>query len=254
MRMRSRTVRRLVVWTVVLGWALPSSAEAQSSAMDPVPDAASAASASPTEVEPTAGGASAGPGDALAKPPSETPAPEPEPEDADLTETARYELSFALGPALTFGGGGLGGLAGLGGVAGLNPGSFSIGVPVALDLGIPLGSRALLVIGGSALFTNAGSADYVSATLPIGVLVYLDRPRAGAFIPTLRVTALGGLVSGPGFEWASLGLAARGGLTWLPIEQLGIRAELGAHLTSAFMDAVWVNLGIEGALSLVVRA
>jgi hypothetical protein len=253
-RMRSRAVRRLVVWTVVLGWALPSGAEAQSNAIEPIPDAASAASASPTEVDPasTAGVTRAGPSEARAKPPSEMP--EPEPEEDDLTETARYELSFALGPALTFGGGGLGGLAGLGGVAGLNPGSFSIGVPVALDLGIPLGSRALLVIGGSALFTNAGGADSVSATLPIGVLVYLDRPRAGAFIPTLRVTAIGGLISGPGFEWASLGVAARGGLTWLPIEQLGIRAELGAHLTSAFMDAVWVNLGIEGALSLVIRA
>ncbi len=185
------------------------------------------------------------------------PRPQPIPAiDADRTlvnahEPEHFELSFGLAP--TFGGlAGLAGLDGLGGVLGM------IGVPVALDLAIPLGSRALLSIGGAGTYVDSVTSSSFAVQLPISVLVYLDRPRAGTFVPIARVQLRGSyaaLRSDLGSSaMIALGAGARGGLTYLFDDAVAIRAELGAGIDGAMTGGYTsVALRLESSFTLVLR-
>lgn len=166
------------------------------------------------------------------------------------SEPERFELSAGVGLRLggTFGGANLGSLEML---------------PIVGDVGFPLGSRALFVVGLSVSLTTSVIDSFV-ASVPIGVLVYLDAPRVSAFVPFVRAGVVGtlsesnagagglGALAGP--DYWGLGALVRGGLTWFPIERLGIRAELGAR-ADVFAAGAFTSfaVGLDGAASLVLR-
>lgn len=167
-------------------------------------------------------------------------------------EPARFELSLGVAPTL---GGLLGlGAAGLGGLQGAGL------VPIALDVGLPLGSRTLLTVGGSFAYSETSGTYGVTVQVPLSVLCYLDRPRAGAFVPLVRVLARGAFVEmgAPGLASSgmlALGAGARGGLTYFFADALALRLELGAGVDASFASA-WtsVTLDLESAITLVLRA
>ena len=149
-------------------------------------------------------------------------------------------------------------------IAGVAP-SFGMGLfntvqslewtPIFAEMGIPLGSRALLMVGATGSFSSSPSGSWAQVTVPLGILAYLDRPRAGAFVPTVRAGVFGSVWAADGFEpsfgWGAL---ARAGLTWLPVEQVGIRGELGPRLSVAqSSEHASVSLGIDLLLGIVVR-
>jgi len=169
-------------------------------------------------------------------------------------EAEHFELSFGLAPTL----GGLAGLAGIGGLGGLGGLQGMIGLPVAMDLGVPLGSRALLSIGGAGTYAESGTSASFAVQLPISVLVYLDRPRAGAFVPIVRVQLRGSyaelrsdLASS---AMLALGAGARGGLTYLFDDAVAKRAGLAAGLDGAMREVhTSVGLRLESSFTLVLR-
>jgi len=226
MKTRRRLVRGWVVASLLIGTMMPTETSAQA-----VIDALGAPR-----------------GDA-----SETIDVVPEPGDPD--EPERFELSFGIAP--TLGGlAGLGGIGGLGGLAGLQ-GMF--GMPVAMDLAIPLGSRALLGLGGAGTYAESGDASSFALQLPLSVLAYLDRPRAGAFVPIVRVLLRGTysqLRDGLGGSMMlALGAGARGGLTYVFDDAIAMRAELGAGIDVAMAEGYTsVALRLESSLTLVLRA
>ncbi len=166
----------------------------------------------------------------------------------DEREASRFELSTGVGLQL--------GLGGLG--PGLGNGLVAL-VPTYAELGVPLGSRALITVGIDVAVSSGSSFEYLSASLPLGVLVYFDAPRAGAVVPLLRA-ALIGTVSSLSTADASpssyLGASAlvRGGLTWFPLEALGLRTEIG--IRGDFSEGPgFTTMALRGdaALSLVLR-
>jgi hypothetical protein len=215
-RARSRATRRVVVWTVLLGWTLPAPADAQEAERPP------------------------GYGDdALA----EGAADELVTADIDVppAEPWRVELIAGLAPAF--------------GIGLFNTVQSLESTPIFAEMGIPLGSRALLLVAATAAYSSTPVGETFSAMVPLGIFAYLDRPRAGAFIPSVRVGVYGGLAGGDGyapmFGWGAL---ARAGLTWLPLEQLGVRIELGPrfgawHATSTTS----ASLMIDAIAAVVVR-
>lgn len=175
-------------------------------------------------------------------------------EPTDATEPEHVELSFGLVPTFGLTGGGLGGLGGLAGLAG----GQGLGVvPIAGDVAFPLGSRALVAVGASASYLEGGSR-WLSVHVPISVLVYLERPRASAFVSSVRGLARGGLTQverdGVTMGWLGAAAAVLGGLTYFFDEALALRAELGVGL-----DATWVegttalDLHLQSSLTLVLR-
>jgi hypothetical protein len=169
------------------------------------------------------------------------PVPEPE----------RFEVS--AGVSLFLGGG-----AGIGG-AGYQLDALRMGG----DVGFPLGSRALITLGARAAVTSM-TGTYVLVSVPVTALVYLDAPRAGAFVPTVRVGVAGTLTDFSGLEDSigglgpsgSLGLhvLARGGLTWFIVEAVGIRAEVGVNAELSLGNGYTVfGVGMDAAASMVMR-
>ena len=229
MKTRRRLVRGWVVASLLIGTLMPSGTSAQSAV------------------------------EALDEPrPRETLATDADPalanvDEPHLDEPQRFELSFGLAPTL----GGLAGLAGvgLGGLGGLQG---MIGLPVAMDLAIPLGSRALLSIGGTGAYAEIGTTSSFAVQLPVSVLAYLDRPRAGAFVPIVRVQ-LRGSYSELRSDLASsamlaLGAGARGGLTYLFDDAVAIRAELGAGIDGMMAASqASISLRLESSFTLVLR-
>lgn len=220
-RARSQRARWLVIASIVVGTLLPGEARAQEE-------------------------------EALVPPKAAAIADVAEAEDAG-SEPERFELSLGVAPTL----GGLVGLGGTGGLAGLQGAGL---VPIALDVGLPLGSRALLTVGGSFSYAESSGAYAVGVQIPISVLCYLDRPRAGAFVPLLRVIARGTFneMGSPAFGTSgllALGAGARGGLTYFFADALALRLELGAGIDAAFAPSMTsVALDLESAITLVLRA
>lgn len=209
----------MVLWTIALGQLLPSEAAAQDA-----PAAYAESEWAPKHAD-----------------------AEAVEEAAEEPEEARWELSIGVAPIAN--GASLGGLSGLAGLAGnLTP-------QMVLGIGVPLGSRALLSVGATGSYLESSGNQYGNVSIPLGVLLYLDRPRSGAFIPTVRVTASGWLWSSTvGFGAFGLGVGIRGGLTWLPSDRFGLRAEVGGHLGSQFSETFTsVSLALDAELSLVVR-
>lgn len=212
----------VVVCSLFVGVVMPAPAGAQDVALpagyeEPPPPEPSAAERSATEVEPL-----------------ESEAPSAEPWRLELM--AGVAPSFGLGLNNT-----LGGLE---------------STPIFADVGIPIGSRALLMVGATVHYTSfASGGESFGAAFPLQVHAYLDRPRAGAFIPSVRIGAFGGLWGSsefePSIQW---GAVARAGLTWLPVEQIGIRVELGPRLfVSHWGDSVSAYMLLDAAASVVVR-
>jgi hypothetical protein len=197
------------------------------------------------------------PGEASAQEEAPVPPKGAVTEDAAEAEEAgpepeRFELSLGVAPTL----GGLLGLTGTGALGGLQGAGL---VPIALDVGFPLGSRALLTVGGSFQYTEASGVYSVGLQLPLSVLCYFDRPRAGAFVPLLRVLARASFtetgVPGLGsFDMLALGAGARGGLTYFFADALALRLELGAGVDASFTEG-WTNVTVdlESAITLVLR-
>lgn len=159
-------------------------------------------------------------------------------------EPEHVELTLGLAPSL-----GLGGLGSLGGLVGLP-------LPVALDAAFPLGSRALVTVGASLSIASSDAGTQANVSIPISALVYLDSPRAGAFVSSFRVRARGTV-----FTWSngpsilSAGIALMGGLTYFFDEALAVRAEVGAgaDATAGPSDAALLALGLESSVALVLR-
>lgn len=149
---------------------------------------------------------------------------------------------------------GTGGLGALGGVgAALTP---------TLDVGIALDPSVLLVLGVGASYRDGAGASY-ALSVPIAVLWYLAPPRVGHVMPMLRVGAALGYAhaqepTGPELASWSVGAVVRGGLTWLPARELGVRAEVGARggvsdTTGALNSGFGASLGLDAIVSLVLR-
>lgn len=227
-RARSEHARWLVLSSVLIGTLAPSESSAQEEAtVPPKGDVAVAADAAPDEI------------------PDEIP-------DETTDEPARFELSLGVTPTL----GGLLGLSGTGALGGLQGAGL---LPVAVDVGFPLGSRALLTLGGGGSYFETPGGQAVSLHLPISLLCYLDRPRAGAFVPLVRVLARGTFseMSTTDFTVSSLGLGAgvRGGLTYFFHEALALRLEVGGAVAAGFSpSSTSVALDLESAITLVLRA
>lgn len=168
-------------------------------------------------------------------------------ETTSSPEPEHVELALGLAPSL-----GLGSLGGLGGLAG----NLGLPLPVALNVAFPLGSRALVTVGASLSIASFESTNQADVSIPISAFVYLDRPRAGAFVSSFRVRARGTV-----FTWSngasilSAGIALMGGLTYFFDEALAVRAEVGAGADAAAgpSNAVLLALGLESSVALVLR-
>lgn len=224
-RARSEHARWLVLSSVLIGTLAPSESSAQEEAtVPPKGDVAVAAeSAAPDETT-----------------------------DETTDEPARFELSLGVTPTL----GGLMGLSSAGALGGLQGAGL---IPVAVDVGFPLGSRALLTLGGGGSYFDTSGGHALSLHVPVSLLCYLDQPRAGAFVPLLRVLARGSFseMSSGDVSVSTLGLGAgaRGGLTYFFADALALRLEVGAAVDAAFSaPSTSIAVDLESAITLVLRA
>lgn len=171
-------------------------------------------------------------------------------------EAQHVELSFGLAPSLGLAGG-LAGLSGAGGLGGLGTAQGLGLLPVAADVAFPLGSRALVAVGASVAYADSG-LRLLHVQIPISLLVYLDRPRASAFVSSVRglvrgsTTQLESEGSSQGSFAAGAGLL--GGLTYFFDDALAVRGEVGVGA-----DAMWApgivafDLHLQGSITLVLR-
>jgi hypothetical protein len=178
---------------------------------------------------------------------------------------ADVELSLSISPSLALFGaasqlGGAGALGGLGGTGAL--GGLGVVFSPVLDVGIAIDPSVLFVVGASGAFSDAPGTSF-GVTVPFGFLWYLEPPRVGRAMPMLRTMASVGysraeIAPGNDAESYAIGLLARGGLTWLPCRELGLRAEIGLHGTgsrSSFAGEARfaIGVGMDALIGLVMR-
>lgn len=166
---------------------------------------------------------------------------------------ASVELSLSVAPQLV-----LAGASGLGGLGGL--GNAGSPLPVGLDIAFALVPTTLLAIGISANVNDMQSFSSWNVQVPLSLLFYLDTPRVGAVLPTVRV---GGILGYSSLTAESLRsqmlsghLLVRGGITWLALRCLALRAEIGVDggVTAALSEgSTWGSLGLDASVAVVLR-
>ncbi len=200
-----------------------------------------------------------GPLPAVSEPSDEVPAPA-----ADAR--ASVELSLSVSPQLLLGRllPGVVGLSGIGGLVGGTGGLGNLGdpsFPLILDVGFALSDESFLVVGlGGGFFEADGMSSY-RVSVPLSVLVYLETPRVGRVLPTLRIGGVFGWSeadSGAAHQaLVSASLLARGGVTWMAERWLALRAEVGLNggvvSTVIGQNLTSGSVGFEASLALVLR-
>lgn len=162
------------------------------------------------------------------------------PPSADEPLEATAEVFVGLTPSFSFGGlGGLGALAGLAGVA-------ELGLSGGADLVFAADRRTLLGLGLSIAHSELAGTSFMPTTVsnrvrvPLIAQFYLDEPRRGQAVPTLRIV--------PSFFWSYAegtstparllggGLAAGIGITWFVLDFLAVRilADVGTSLAFSY--------------------
>ncbi len=149
----------------------------------------------------------------------------PEPAAAETAPLeATIEVSLSLSPFLGLGSGGAGGLGSLGSLSG-NIGSRTDFV-FAADERVYLGFG----LGASYWESETSSLQLGRVSVPLIAQVYLDTPRLGEAVPTLRFVPTfrwsgdtTGSVSGAPAEWIGGGFAFGVGMTWFATEWLAVR-------------------------------
>lgn len=110
---------------------------------------------------------------------------------------------------------------------GLSP-SGALGFPgfaffTDVDVGLVVDPRVVLVLGGWFVVSDQ---QYEHVQIPLSVVLYLDEPRIGAIVPTLRVGIFGQYLAMGDLE--SLGGGARlgAGITWIADRFVALRLEM----------------------------
>lgn len=183
---------------------------------------------------------------ARADAPLSDPTTVPEPPAAAPSSSPSAELSIGVSPML--------GLGGLGG-AGLANGG--VGLAPSIDVGVLLDPRVALVLGGQ-LFAqdSSGLGSSVHVTVPLLVQVYLDAPRVGAIVPTLRVGVIGRYHGHDVFSGYGAGARLSGGITWLADRWLALRLEVGGGVDALYAEldrSVYVLGSLHARASVVIR-
>lgn len=169
--------------------------------------------------------------------------------ELSLSVAPQFLLDRALPPS---------GVGGLGG----NPGGLGgFSLPLIIDVGLALAPETFLVVGLSGGLVEASGGASWQVNLPLSVLVYLETPRVGSVLPTLRVGGVlgwyGADFDGERVELLTGRLLVRGGVTWLAARWLALRAEIGANggVSGALDGPSYVvgSFGFEGSLALVLR-
>jgi hypothetical protein len=132
------------------------------------------------------------------------------------------------------------------------------------DVGIYLDRALVLTAGLAGSYHDLPQTSY-SFSVPLSLLWYLEPPRIGAIMPTLRIGcgfSYGHLDLPPGVGIAveSIGgsLSAYGGITWLATRNLALRAEVGGAASIAWSEQpvgqTWAGaLGLAGQVAVVLR-
>lgn len=167
-------------------------------------------------------------------------------ESEPIEPSASVELSMGVSPSIGYASG-LAGLAGLG-----NP--FAPMIMPTFDVALALERRVWLVLGGGFSLMASDGETWSGASVPVLVQVYLDEPRLGTVVPTLRVGVVGSFSSAA--EQLVLGLTARvsGGVTWLTSRWIALRLEIGGSVGGFVADAGgYLSGSLDAHGSLVMR-
>jgi hypothetical protein len=175
-----------------------------------------------------------------------TPAPEP---DVPAPASPSLELSVGVRPVLGLGG--LGGLAGNG---------LGLGLMPTVDVGVMLDPRVALVVGGQLWArdaeSGAGLSSGFSVWVPLLLQIYLDEPRVGAIVPTMRIGVLGHFYGVESVEGYGGGARLSGGITWLADRWIALRLEVGGEVDVSYAEAdssIWIHGALDARGSVVMR-
>jgi hypothetical protein len=156
-----------------------------------------------------------------------------------------FELSVGVSPQVA-----LGGVAGLGNLG-------ALGLAPSIDVGVAIDRRVAVITGASLMAYEPGlGGEYFSIRAPLLVQVYLDEPRVGALVPTLRAGVVGSATSSDGQTVYGGGVRASGGVTWLADRALALRLEVGGTLDATYADwlgSVWLSGALDARASVVLR-
>lgn len=168
---------------------------------------------------------------------------EPTPDPSEPS-TPSMELSIGLTPTL--------GIAGLGGLGN----GLGLGLAPSIDVGLMLDPRVALVLGGQLLAYDSDAVSGGSVWIPLLVQVYLDAPRVGAVIPTIRVGVVGRVFGLDEIAVYGGGVRLAGGITWLADRWLALRLEVGGSVDASYREldrAVFVSGAFDARGSVVMR-
>jgi hypothetical protein len=187
--------------------------------------------------------------------------PAPAPDDAH----ASVEASLSVAPQLL--------IARLlpssasGALGGLGSGSSGLGnlgdvwFPLTIDVAFALAPSAFFAVGLSGSYSEVSEASSLAVSIPLSVLLYLEEPRVGRVLPTLRVGGtFGYYVSANAVDRTEVvagNLFARGGLTWMAARWIALRAEIGlvGGVTASLSgwSYAYGSIGFDGSLAVVLR-
>ncbi|MDQ3037612.1 MAG: hypothetical protein M3Y87_34780 [Myxococcota bacterium] len=178
--------------------------------------------------------------DALLSDPASAPEPALPPPSAPSAE-----LSIGVSPML-----GLGGLGGLANGVGL-------ALVPSIDVALMLDPRVALVLGGQFSAQSAETfGSGVGVWVPLLLQVYLDEPRVGAIVPTIRVGIVAQYFGSEGFQAYGGGARLSGGVTWIADRWLALRLEVGGGVDAMYGEVdrwVQVSGSLDARGSVVIR-
>lgn len=135
-------------------------------------------------------------------------------------------------------------------------GSITPWIAPRLDIGFAIDERIWFVLGGAfAYSSNDVSGDWLSVRIPLSIQIYLDDPRVGSVVPTLRAGVHGTWAESNGYRSYGLGVQASGGIAWIANRWIALRIEIGGYVSGSagWNDEVFVHGGFDALGALALR-